>query len=154
MGVDQPSRLERKKPVLVVEDSENDALLIQRQLRLHGVINPITVLGNGDEALLYFSGLGKYSNRDRYPLPFVLLLDVKLPGKNDGLAVLRSVRATPGFEQLLIVMISELEDPSVIREAYHLGANSYLMKPPNGEEIRNLLNGFSRYWAVESKAPV
>jgi len=148
----RPSRLEQKRPVLIVEDSENDALLIQRQLRLHHVVNPITVLASGDQAIMYLSGIGKFSNRELYPLPFVLLLDMKLPGSADGLSVLKWAREMPGLEHLLIIVISELEDPTVIAEAYRLGANSYLMKPPNGEEIRNLFRGFSRYWALENPA--
>ena len=115
---------EHQKPVLVVEDSESDALLIQRQLRIHGVTNPIIVLGSGDEAILYLSGIGKYADRNEFPLPFLVLLDVKLPGTTNGLAVLKWAREIPAFEHLLIIVISELDDASVIREAYRLGANS------------------------------
>jgi len=150
MGAVEPFRAEHQKPVLVVEDSENDALLIQRQLRNHGVTNPIVLLNSGDEAILYLSGVGKYMDRVAYQLPFVILLDVKLPGSTNGLAVLRWARGMPGLENLLIIVISELEDAGVIREAYRLGANSYLTKPANGEEIRNLLRGFSRYWSREA----
>src|SRR5205823_1269407 len=120
--------------------------------RINGVRNPIMVVRSGDEAILYLSGVGKYADRGQYPLPFVMLLDVKLPGTTNGLAVLRWARAAKGMEELLIIVISELEDPSVIREAYRLGANSYLMKPANGEEIRNLLRGFSRYWMYKSES--
>ena len=94
MGVVPSSLPEQEKPVLVVEDSENDALLIQRQLRINGVTNPITVLSSGDEAIVYLSGVGKYANRNAYPLPFVILLDLKLPGSTDGLALLRWARST------------------------------------------------------------
>ena len=89
MGGVPPSIPEQQKPVLVVEDSENDALLIQRQLRINGVTNPIIVVNSGDQAILYLSGSGKYANRLNYPMPFVMLLDMKLPGTTDGLAVLR-----------------------------------------------------------------
>src|SRR6267143_4629528 len=152
MGVVPSSLPEPQKPVLVVEDSENDAVLIQRQLRINGVTNPIVVLGTGDEAIVYLSGVGKYADRAAYPLPFVILLDPKLRGSTDGLTVLRWARGTRGLEDLLIIVISELEDPGVIREAYRLGANSYIMKPANGEEIRNLLRGFSRYWMYKSES--
>jgi CheY-like chemotaxis protein len=115
----------------------------------------MVVLSSGDEAIVYLSGVGKYSNRDLYPLPLVLLLDMKLPGSTDGLSVLKWVRQMPGLQSLLIIVISELEDPAVIGEAYRLGANSYLMKPANGEEVRNLIRGFNRYWALEPEsAPV
>ncbi|HEY0434003.1 MAG TPA: response regulator, partial [Chitinophagaceae bacterium] len=121
----------------------------------NGVANPMVVLSSGDEAIVYLSGVGKYSNRDLYPLPLVLLLDMKLPGSTDGLSVLKWVRQMPGLQSLLIIVISELEDPAVIGEAYRLGANSYLMKPANGEEVRNLIRGFNRYWALEPEsAPV
>ena len=152
MGVVSPVLSQQQRPVLVVEDSENDALLIQRQLRINGVTNPIIVLGSGDEAMVYLSGIGKYSDRAAYPLPFVMLLDLNLRGSMDGLGVLKWARSTRGLEDLLIIVISGLEDPSVIREAYRLGANSYLMKPANGEEIRNLLRGFSRYWMYKSES--
>lgn len=152
MGLVPSSLPEQQKPVLVVEDSENDALLIQRQLRINRVTNRILVVNSGDQAILYLSAVGKYADRAAYPMPFVMLLDLKLPGTTDGLAVLRWARATRGLEDLLIIVISELEDPAVIREAYRLGANSYLMKPANGEEIRNLLRGFSRYWMYKSES--
>ena len=152
MGAVSPVLSQQQRPVLVVEDSENDALLIQRQLRINGVINPIVILGSGDEAMVYLSGIGKYSDRSAYPLPFVMLLDLNLRGSMDGLGVLKWARSTRGLEDLLIIVISGLEDPSVIREAYRLGATSYLMKPANGEEIRNLLRGFSRYWMYKSES--
>jgi len=98
MGVVPSSLPEQQKPVLVVEDSENDALLIQRQLRINGVTNSIIVVRSGDEAILYLSGVGKYANRAQYPLPFVMLLDMKLPGTTNGLAVLRSEERRVGKE--------------------------------------------------------
>ena len=122
MGLARHSKPEAKKPVLVIEDSESDVALLQRQLRLNGVTHPIVVLGTGDEAIQYLSGSGEYADRQQYPLPFVLLLDVKLPGNTDGLTVLRWARLQPSLTNLLIIVISELEDPSVIREAYRLGA--------------------------------
>ena len=137
------------KPVLLVDDSESDTALIKRQLRRCGVRNPVYVVGSGDEAIKYLSGQGHYSDRDRYPLPSVLLLDLKLPGRADGLSVLQWIRNIPTFEKLLVVIISGSEEPGVVGHAYRLGANSFLKKPAGPDEVRNLLNGFSGYWQVE-----
>ena len=152
MGLADPIRPDSAKTVLVVEDSETDAMLLQRQLQLHGVSNPIVLLRTGDEAIRYLSGTGEYADRGVHRLPFVLLLDLKLPGNTDGLTVLKWVRMQQAFRDLLVIVISKLEDPGVIREAYHLGANSYLMKPANGEEIRNLLRGFNSHWTLNQQA--
>jgi CheY-like chemotaxis protein len=139
------------KPVLLVDDSESDTALIKRQLRRCGVCNPVYVVGSGDEAIQYLSGQGHYSDRERYPLPSVLLLDIKLPGRADGLTVLQWIRDIPTFEKLLVVIISGSEEPGVMGHAYRLGANSFLKKPAGPDEVRNLLNGFSGYWQVEPK---
>jgi CheY-like chemotaxis protein len=152
MGIDSSACSGSAKPVLIVEDSEDDVVLLQRQLLVHGVTNPILVMRTGDDAIRYLSGTGEYADRAAHPLPCVLLLDLKLPGNTDGLTVLKWVRRQPSFQDLLVIVISKLEDPAVIRQAYQFGANSYIMKPANGEEIRNLLRGFSRNWAISEQS--
>jgi|SRR6266850_5191177 len=157
LASDSPSTTTDQKPVLLVEDCESDVALIKRQLKRCGVANPIFAVSSGDEAVRYLSGEGKYSDRERYPLPGVLLLDIKLPGAIDGLSVLQWVREIPTFEKLLVVIVTGSDEPGVANHAYRLGANSFLKKPANQDEVRSLLRGFSGYWRLEpqngSKAP-
>jgi len=137
--------------VLLVEDSEDDALLLQRAFGELPASPPIHWVNNGNDAILYFCGEGRFTDRTVYPIPSLVLLDLKLPVKN-GFEVLRWARSYPAYATIPMVVLSDCFDARIIRRAYELGANSYLMKPANGEEIRNLVRGFSRYWAVESES--
>ena len=87
-----------------------------------------------EEAVDYLSGLGKYSNRAEYPLPSLILLDIKMPGL-DGLEVLRWVRSQPGLKTIRVVMLTTSSDIRDVNTAYQLGANSFLTKP-----VRTLIN--------------
>src|SRR6185503_6171080 len=82
--------------ILLAEDLENDILLIRRALDQAGVNNPVHVVRDGEECLAYLHGFGKYANRDEFPLPDLLLLDLKMP-KLDGFEVLREIRSNKSF---------------------------------------------------------
>jgi CheY-like chemotaxis protein len=89
--------------ILLVEDLADDVLLIRRAFEKAKVINPIHVVPNGEEAISYLNGSGKYANRAEYPLPDLVLLDLKMPGI-DGFEVLRWIRQQPGLSSLRVVV--------------------------------------------------
>ena len=124
--------------ILLVEDRTDDVLLIQRALTRAGVKNPFFVLRDGEEALAYLHGTGKYADRDEYPLPDIMLLDLKMP-KMDGFEVLQHVRQHKNFRALRIIVLTSSEDIFDVNKAYELGANSFLVKPLEFENLSAMM---------------
>src|SRR5688572_11336740 len=121
------------KTILLVEDNEDDSFFMQQAKTKAGIQNPMQVVDDGQKALDYLRGVGKYSDRQQYPLPFLLLLDLKLP-LVPGLRVLSWLREQPEFETMLVVILTSSKEDRDIDRAYRLGANSYLVKPPNANK--------------------
>jgi CheY-like chemotaxis protein len=123
---------------LLVEDDPNDVLLIRRAFERAGVTNPIHVSRAGDSAVAYLIGVGAYRNRQKYPLPALVLLDLKMPGMN-GFQLLRWIRHQPEFQDLRVVVLTASDHIQDVNEAYCLGANSFLVKPLEFENAHTLL---------------
>jgi CheY-like chemotaxis protein len=138
--------------ILLAEDNENDILLLRRAFEKGKLANPIHVVRDGEEAIAYLSGDGKYSDREKYPLPALLLLDIKLPRK-DGFEVLEWVRQQPGLQLLRVVVLTSSERTSDVNRAYQLGANSFLIKPVDFGDFIRLVQAISGYWLWMSRAP-
>lgn len=138
--------------ILLAEDDQNDVMLIRRAFSKSHVINPIACVENGEEAVAYLSGEGQYADRDRYPLPFMMLLDLKLP-RLSGHEVLKWLREQPGLKRLPVVVLTSSREPSDINRAYEIGANSYLVKPVVFEEFSTLLKQLQVYWLMLSEHP-
>jgi CheY-like chemotaxis protein len=133
------------RAILLVEDNEDDAFLMERALKAAAIANPLFTVEDGQQAIDYLSGTGPYSDRTKYPLPAIVLLDLKLPIK-DGLEVLAWIRKQPQFENMVIVVLTSSSEPSDLRRAYRLGANSYIVKPPTSSQLTELVRAFKWYW--------
>src|SRR6187431_667930 len=107
--------------ILLVEDDANDALLIQRAFQKAGLRNNLKLVRDGDQAVEYLSGQGNYENRDKFPLPFLVLLDLKMPGL-DGFEVLDWIRRDPNLKRLLVVVLTSSNLQTDVDRAYELGA--------------------------------
>jgi CheY-like chemotaxis protein len=138
--------------ILLVEDDPNDVLLIQRAFRKTGLANALKVVSNGDEAIDYLRGNAPYDNREQFPLPYLMLLDLKMPG-TDGFEVLRWARGEPELKRLLIVVLTSSNLQADVDRAYELGANSYLVKPVEYDEMANLIQRFDAYWTEINRIP-
>lgn len=138
--------------ILLAEDDPNDVLLIQRAFEKAGLKNKLKVVPDGEQAINYLSGKGTYTNRDLYPMPFMLLLDLKMPG-TDGFEVLQWVRQEPQLKRLLIVVLTSSHLQADVDRAYELGANSYLVKPVAFEEMVHLVQRFEAYWTEINRTP-
>ncbi len=138
--------------ILLVEDREDDILLIRKAFERGKITNPLQVLRGGEEAISYLSGVGKFSNRAEYPLPDLLLLDLKMPGI-DGFEVLRWIRQNPGLSRMPVVVLSSSEDMRDVNQAYQLGANSFMIKPMDFENVVELGKMLKTYWLRMNKAP-
>ena len=134
-----------KGVILIVDDSQDDRDLLARALKKLERDRPIVSLSAGNEALDYFIGRNIYADRAEYPLPAIVFLDLKMPPP-DGFDVLAFLNSQPNFEKPLIVVLSGVAATKEIQRAYELGAHTYLIKPVQGEDLRNLVAFFSRYW--------
>ena len=143
---------DRLYTILLVEDDPNDVLLIRRAFRKSDVVNPIQVVGDGEEAIAYLSGRGPYADRERYPLPVLLLLDLKLPRKS-GFEVLEWLRQQPGLKRLPVAVLTSSAETPDINRAYDLGANSYLVKPVRFEGLLRMVQTLNLYWLIINEKP-
>jgi CheY-like chemotaxis protein len=138
--------------ILLVEDREDDVVLVRRAFAKANVLNPMHVVPDGAEAIAYLKGEGKYSNRAEYPLPELLLLDLKMPG-TDGFEVLKWMRQQPGLKTLRVVVLTSSDQMRDVNAAYQMGANSFLVKPIDFERFVEMTQAISGYWLWLSKVP-
>jgi CheY-like chemotaxis protein len=138
--------------VLLVDDREDDILLVRRAFTQAKVINPIQVVRSGEEAIEYLSGNERYANRVEYPLPALVLLDIKMPGLN-GLDVLEWIRQQPDLRDLRVVMLTGSDELSDVTEVGQLGATSFLIKPLDFERFAEISRALGGYWSWMDEAP-
>jgi CheY-like chemotaxis protein len=138
--------------ILLAEDDPNDVLLIQRAFQRNQVANPVQVVRDGDEALAYLSGQAAFADRERHPLPVLMLMDLKMPRKS-GLEVLEWVRQQPGLKRLPIIVLTSSNQSPDINRAYELGANSYLVKPAGFDSLLDLVKNLDMYWLILNEKP-
>ncbi len=139
--------------ILLVEDDPNDILLTQRAFRKANLTNAsLQVVTDGDTAVAYLSGAGEYADRDRYPLPVVILLDLKLP-RRSGHEILAWLRQQPELKRLLVVVLTSSNHRSDIDQSYDLGANSYLLKPVGLTPLVEVVQSLNLYWILLNQKP-
>ena len=137
---------------MLAEDEEDYVLLIKHAFAKASIPNPLHVVWNGQEVISYLKGDGKYSNRDEYPLPDLLLLDLKMPRVN-GFEVLKWLRAQSGLSALRVLVLTSSDQIRDVNEAYQLGANSFMVKPSDFEDVTQLSRLIQDFWLKASKAP-
>ena len=147
-----PQPAQNHSVIMVVDDRDDDLVLIRKAFLRARVLNPIVSINSGDEAILYLKGEGKYANRDEYPLPDLLLLDLKMP-KTDGFDVLQWVRTQRGLSSLRVVVLTSSDQIKDVNRAYELGANSFITKPVSPEQFTDVANALNGYWIWLSKVP-
>src|SRR5438067_413418 len=135
----------RRQTILLAEDDGDAVLLLKMACARSRLINPIQVVGDGGQVIAYLGGEGIYGDRARFPMPCLLLLDLKIPNKN-GFDVLSWLRSHAGVHRLPVVVLTSSTDPSDINRAYHLGANSYAVKPAAFDTFIDLLNRLECWW--------
>ncbi|HMJ66739.1 MAG TPA: response regulator [Candidatus Binatia bacterium] len=137
--------------ILIAEDNENDIFMLRRAFTQLEIDSPILIVSDGEQAISYLHGDGKYSSRAEYPLPDLLLLDLKMPRTN-GFEVLQWIRGNPSLASLRVVVLTTSEQIRDINRAYQLGANSFLVKPVHFDDFRNTLKAIYDYWLL-NKVP-
>ncbi len=137
--------------ILQVEDDPNDVFLLSHAMKKVGVTNPIQIAIDGQEAIDYLGGVGKFADRDRFPLPCLVLLDLKLPYVM-GLDVLRWIRSQPGSALAVLILTASSEDAD-IAAAYRLGANAFLTKPSQANKFEDMVRAIKHFWLTHNMLP-
>jgi CheY-like chemotaxis protein len=133
------------KTILLVEDSEDDVFFFNRALRQVDPLRSVRVVINGLQVMDYLSGSGIYKNRKFFPLPSLVILDLKLPCLN-GLEALQWIRSQEQFKSLPVIMLTSSNDTQDINRAYGLGVNSYFVKPTDPLKFAEMLRNIHQYW--------
>ena len=141
------------KIILLVEDNPNDVKLTQRAMKKAMIKNPLVVARDGEEALDYLFGTGKYADRDASVLPVLVLLDLKLP-KMDGLDVLKRIRAVSRTKLIPVVILTSSTEPRDLVESYASGCNSYIRKSVNFDQFIEVIQQLVLYWLYRNQAPL
>jgi CheY-like chemotaxis protein len=123
--------------ILLAEDDENDVLLMKHLLEKCKVLNPLQVVRDGDEAICYLKGEGQYADHARYPMPILLLLDLRM-ARVGGLDVLKWMQTQP-HPAIITIVLTGFQDLKLMNEAYQLGARSFLTKPLEEHEFCALI---------------
>ena len=138
--------------ILLVEDNRMDVELTLDAFHEAKLLNTIHVASNGQEALDYLFGRGQYADRNAFPMPNLVLLDLKLPGI-DGFEVLRQVKSTPILKRLPVVILTSSKEEGDRALSYDQGANSYLVKPVSFDGFLGVVRQIEGYWLSLNVAP-
>src|SRR5258706_14464760 len=131
--------MNEKYTMLLVDDSENDLFLMRTAFKKAEFNIPLQEVHNGEEAIAYLKGDAPYNDRDKFPLPAVMLLDLKMPMKN-GFDVLNWVRTQrSGLKRLSIIVLTASMRPEDVERAFDSGANSYLVKPGTLQDLTGMI---------------
>ncbi|MEW5870027.1 MAG: response regulator [Chloroflexota bacterium] len=138
--------------ILLVEDSRMDVELTLDAFQEAKLGNTISVIGDGNDALDYLNGTGKYADRQAHPMPNIVLLDLKLPGV-DGFEVLRRIKTTPILKRIPVIILTSSKEEGDRALSYDIGANSYLVKPVSFEGFLDVVRKIEGYWLTLNVSP-
>lgn len=137
--------------VLLVEDNEDDVELILYAFEKAGIVNPVVTLSDGDAAVSYIMGAGVYAERERHPLPSLILLDLKLP-RRSGFEVLQAIRNHEPTKHTPVVILTSSDQRADIKQAYNHCANAYLVKPVSRDALLTMVKTFNAFWIKLNRA--
>jgi CheY-like chemotaxis protein len=132
--------------ILLVDDNPHDIILLRLAFRRVGIVHPIKLVSNGTEAIRYLKGEGPYADRQHYPPPTLMLLDLKMP-PTSGFDVLRWVREQSWLQEMAVVVLTGSNESQDIEKAYQLGADSYLVKPARFSDLVEITHTLKSYFS-------
>jgi CheY-like chemotaxis protein len=141
-----------KREVLLVEDNPSDVDLMKRAFRKARILNELVVAQDGEEAVDYLWGTGKWAGRDVDELPAIALMDLNLPGIS-GIEVLRRIREDPHTRRLPVVILTSSREEQDRAAGYDAGVNSYLCKPVDFTEFARMMEHLGLYWLLLNERP-
>ena len=140
------------RSILLVEDDENDVFFMRHAMERARITTPLQVARDGQSALEYLSGTGDFADRARFPLPGFVLLDLRLP-RLPGLDVLQWIRGHRDHETMVVIVLTSSKDPRDIENAYRFGANAYLVKPADADQLAGMVEDLRDFWLKHNQAP-
>jgi CheY-like chemotaxis protein len=144
--------MEKPAHILLIEDNRMDVELTLDAFKEARLLNSVHVASNGQAALDYLLANGQYGDRAAYPLPNLILLDLKLPGI-DGFEVLRQIKSTPIVKRIPVVVLTSSKEEGDRALSYDSGANSYLVKPVSFSGFLEVVRQIEGYWLSLTVAP-
>jgi CheY-like chemotaxis protein len=139
------------RTILLVEDNEDDSFIFSRAYRMARLPHPVQVATDGKEALDYLFGEGAYADRVKYPLPFLVFLDLKLPLK-PGHEVLQAIRSSPALADLCVIVLTSSAEARDVTRAHELGALAFLVKPPAAHHLASAVHAVTTWMALPDTA--
>jgi CheY-like chemotaxis protein len=134
-----------ERPILLVEDNDDDAFAIERVVKEAGVHSRILRVAGGQQAMDYLEGRGEFADRSLFPLPGLVFLDLQLPQRS-GFEILQWMRSKPVLRDIIVVVITDFGNPRDVSMAYEWGARSYLTKPASVRDIKELIESLKSCW--------
>jgi CheY-like chemotaxis protein len=138
--------------ILQVEDEANEVFLLQHAFRQAGITNPVQVATDGQMAIDYLSGKGRFSDRSIHPLPGLILLDLKLP-RRSGREVLEWLRSQPNLYKIVVIVFTSAQYVGDVDLAYELGANSFVIKPVEFSQYIEFARLLKGWWLQHNQFP-
>jgi DNA-binding response OmpR family regulator len=134
-----------KRCILSVEDDQDAIFFLELAFKKAAIVQPLVTLDDGEKAINYVLGVGAFANRELHPLPSLILLDIKMP-KKSGFEVLELIRKTHAIETLPVVMLTSSAHPDDILRSRELGADHFLVKPPDIEKLAQMIKMVYDRW--------
>jgi CheY-like chemotaxis protein len=134
--------------ILLAEDLESDALLVEHAFRKAHIQNPIVTVRNGREAVSYLRGEGAFNDRSKFPLPIFVLADITMP-EMSGFELLDWIRKDPKFRQLPVIVITSSQNPVDKEKSHTLGATEFFVKGLKLEDLAKLVHAVGASWLLE-----
>ena len=138
--------------ILVAEDNPHDAFFLKRAFLRAGINAPMHFVDDGEQAVNYLDGNSPFADRQSFPLPNLMLLDIKMP-RLDGFGVLRWVRRQPRLCRLPVMVFTSSGEPRDVDLAHELGANAYTVKPSAPDQLLDVVLSVERYWLRHHRYP-
>jgi CheY-like chemotaxis protein len=140
-------------PILLAEDNEDDIFLMERAFKKAKLTNPLRIVSDGEQALAYLKGEGIYADREQFPFPALVLLDIKMPRMN-GLELLSVIRQDPQLRRLVVIFLTASNLDRDVNQAFDLQVNSYLVKPSDTDGMVETLDKVRDYWLRINQYPL
>ena len=139
--------------LLIAEDDDNDVFFLQNAFKEADIQNPLQIVHDGQEAIDYLAGNGEFADRSKYPLPYLLILDLKMP-RITGMDVLEWLQSQPELRCLPVIVFSSSAHRNDIERAYQLGANAFVVKPAATSKRNDLARLIKGFWLTFNEPPI
>lgn len=134
-------------PILLVEDDQVDVMTVQRAFKRNNIINPLTVVGNGLEALEYLHHQGAFADHTAFPTPGIILMDINMPVMN-GIECLKAIKADEHLRKLPVIMLTTSKEECDRVESFRLSVAGYIIKPVEFEKFVEAVKVLNLYWTL------